>query len=158
MDLIVDFPQTRASYASPQKHERRVSFGYQSEIKFVENLARSKHRGDIWFSRDEMDFFKYQTAVTMRTITSTMTMAEYAELHVKDTSAFLGLEHYLTENTYRGVKHRRNEIVVAVLSEQHRQYCSGIDDSNALTRVSRAVSDISTKRAHIIGMIHAKKN
>ena len=86
-------------------------------------------------------------------------MAEYAELHVelKDTSAFLGLESYLTKDAFRGIKHRKEAILVAVLSEQDRQYRSGIIDSDAMARVSQAVSDTSTRRAQLIGMIHAKK-
>jgi hypothetical protein len=87
-----------------------------------------------------------------------MTMAQYAEFHVEDTSAFLGLEHYLTQDAFRGIKHRKEAIRVAILSEQRRQYRSGINDPDALARVSQDVSDLSTRRAGIIGMIHAKEN
>ena len=125
-------------------------------MKFIENLS-FKHRDDIWFSSDEMHSFRYQAARTVRAITSTMTMAQYAEFHVGDTSAFMGLESYLTKDAFRGIKHRKDAIRVAVLSEQRRQYHSGINDPDALARVSQDVSDLSTKRAQIIGMIHAEK-
>ena len=86
-----------------------------------------------------------------------MTMAQYAEFHVEDTSAFMGLESYLTKDALLGIAHRKEAIRVAVLSEQRRQYRSGINDPDALARVSQDVSDLSTKRAQIIGMIHAEK-
>ena len=133
-----------------------MSFQDELDVKFVQNLSH-KHRDDIWFSADEMHSFRYQTALTVRTITSTTTMAEYAELHVTDTSAFLGLEKYLSQDAFRGIKHRKEAIQRAVLSEQRRQYRSGINDPDALARVSQAASDLSTRRARIIGMIHVKK-
>ena len=153
MDLIVDFPQNRISSSL---RKRRVSFQDELDVKFVQNLSH-KHRDDIWFSADEMHSFRYQTALTVRAITSTMTMAEYAEFHVEDTSAFLGLESYLTKDALLGIRHRKEAIRVAVLSEQRRQYRSGINDPDALARVSQAASDLSTRRARIIGMIHVKK-
>ena len=32
-------------------------------MKIVENLARGKHRDDIWFSAEEMHSFRYQAGV-----------------------------------------------------------------------------------------------
>ena len=153
MDLIVDFPHNRAH---PQ-NEPRVSFA-DIEINFVENLSYSNQRDSIWFSAEEMHSFRYQAALTVRTITSTMTMAEYAELHVKETSAFLGLENYLTQDAFRAIKHRKGAIQRAVLSEQHRQDRLGINDPDALASASQSVSDMSTRRARIIGMMHAEKD
>ena len=152
MDLIVDFPRNRAS----SQHKRKVSFQDEVDMKFITNLS-FKHRGDIWFSADEMRSFRYQTALTVREITSKMTMAEYAELHVEDTSAFLGLESYLSQDVLQGIKRRKEAILGAVLSEQLRQSRVGINDPDALARVSQAVSDLSTRRARIIGMIHSSK-
>jgi len=153
MDLIVDFPHKRA----PSQNKPRVSFVGAIEINFVENLSYSKHRDSIWFSAEEMDSFRYQAALTVRTITSTTTMAEYAEQHVKDTSAFLGLENYLSKNTLQEMKYRRRAAPMAVLSEQHRQDRLGINDPDALASASQAVSDMSTRRARIIGMMHAER-
>ena len=155
MDVIVDFPQTRASYYHHNKR-RAVSFNDQFDVKVVENLS-CKHRDNLWFSTDEMHSFRYQAALAVHRITSAMTMAEFAELHIKDTSAFLGLESYMSKNTLRDIKHRRECILLVVLKEQGRQSRSGIYDSDALARASQAVSDLSTRRARIIGMIHAEK-
>ena len=155
MDLIVDFPQTRASYYYHNKR-RVVSFSDQLDVKVVASLS-CKHRDNLWFSTDEMHSFKHQAALTVRAITSTTTMAKHAELHIKDTSAFLGLESYMSKNTLRDIKHRRECILLVVLKEQGRQSRSGIYDSDALARISQAVSDLSTRRARIIGMIHAEK-
>ena len=84
-------------------------------------------------------------------------MAQKAELHVKDASAFLGLENYLTKNTLQEMKYRRKAAPMAVLSEQHRQDRLGINDPDALASASQAVSDMSTRRARIIGMMHAER-
>ena len=157
MDLIAYFPQMHSSsQIKPRVPQRRVSFIDQVDINFVESLACSEHRDDVWFSSEEMHSFKYQAALTLRAITSVMTMAEYAELHIQDTSAFLGFEKYLAASAFQDIENRRNAIIVAVLSEQGRQDRSGISDADALARVSQAVSDLSTRRAGIIGMIHAK--
>ena len=152
--LIVDFPHKRVS----SRRNRGVYFQEEVDIKFVKNASCSKHRDDIWFSADEMRSFRYQTALTVRAITSKMTVAEYAELHVEDTSAFLGLESYLSQDVLQGIKRRKEAILGAVLSEQLRQSRVGINDPDAVARVSQAVSDLSTRRARIIGMIHAKEN
>ena len=151
--LIVDFPHKRAS----SRRNRGVSFQEEVDIRFVKNISCSKHRDDIWFSADEMRSFRYQTALTVRAITSKMTMAEYAELHVEDTSAFLGLESYLSQDVLQGIKRRKEAILGAVLSEQLRQSRVGINDPDALAQVSQSISDLSTRRARIIGMIHVKK-
>jgi hypothetical protein len=153
VDMIVDFPQNRDT----SLRKRRVSFQDEVDIKFVKNLSCSKHRDDMWFSADEMHSFRYQTALTVRAITSTMTMSEYAEFHVEDTSVFLGLEKYLSQDAFRGTKHRKEAILGAVLSEQLRQSRVGINDPDALAQVSQSISDLSTRRARIIGMIHVKK-
>ena len=125
-------------------------------MKFIQNLSL-KHRGDLWFSVDEMNSFRHQAALTVRTITSSMTMAQYAEFHVQDTSAFMGLESYLTQDTFRGIRYRKEAIIAAVLSEQRRQDRFDVYNSDALAHVSQEVSDVSARRAQIIGMIHAKK-
>ena len=91
--------------------------------------------------------FKYQAALTVQRITSAMTMAEYAELHRQETSAFLGLEDYLSKNTSQEIRRRRKAITSAVLSEQRRQYRFGINDPDALAYASRAVSELSSRRA-----------
>jgi hypothetical protein len=150
MDLIVDFPQNRISSSL---RKRRVSFQDELDVKFVQNLSH-KHRDDIWFSADEMHSFGYKTALTVRTITSTMTMAEYAELHVKDTSAFLGLEKYFTDTSHQKIKDQRRVVRRAVFLEQQRQLRAGIYDPDEMANVAKAASDWSWKRARIIALIH----
>ena len=51
MNLIVDFPETRAS---SHHNKRRVAFQDEVDMQFIKNLAFSKHREDIWFSKEEM--------------------------------------------------------------------------------------------------------
>ena len=153
MHLIVDLPGGRPRTSSKKKPS--VSFKDQVDIKFVDSLAFSKHRDGIWFSKEEMYSFKYQAALTVQRITSAN--GQYAELHRQETSAFLGLEDYLSKNTSQEIRRRRKAITSAVLSEQRRQYSFGINDPDALEYASRAVSELSSRRARIIAMIHVNK-
>ena len=148
MDLIVDFPQ-----ASPP-NEKRVSFIDTTEINFVENLSH-KHKDDLWYCGHEMNTFKFETDRVLRTLRANkMTMVQYAELHIQETHAFLGLESYMSVTAALEIKYQRQNIRRAVLSEQHRQLRADIYDPDAMTIVSRAASDWSCRRAKIIALIH----
>ena len=148
MDLIVDFPQ-----ASPP-NEKRVSFVDTIEINFVENLSH-KHKDDLWYCGHEMNTIKFETDRVLRTLRANkMTMVQYAQLHIQETHAFMGLEGYMSATTAREIKYQRQNIRRAVLSEQHRQLRAGIYDPDAMTIVSRAASDWSCRRARIIALIH----
>ena len=150
MDLIVDFPQ-----ASRIIEETRVSFVDTVEINFVENLSCKQHKDDLWYSKHEMNTFKVQANHMLRTLRANkMTMVQYAERHINDTSAFMGLEGYMSATTAREIKYQRQAIRKAVLSEQHRQLITCIYDPDAMTIVSRAASDWSCRRARIIALIH----
>jgi len=154
MALIVDFPQ-QSSHASPPNEQRKVSFGELSDVKFVENIAL-QHRADLWFSKDEIDSFKYELAHILQQVRLLgLTMAQFAEQNAQDTSAFLGLEDYLSKVTFLEIKNRRRAVIRAVLVEQDRQNRFGIVDSEAIANVSRTVSDVAERRARIIGMLHA---
>jgi hypothetical protein len=60
--------------------------------------------------------------------------------NIVDTSAFIGLEICLSKSTYMEVIQKRRAIVVAVLSEQHRQLSLGIHDISTLATISAAQS------------------
>ena len=148
MDLIVDFPQ------ASKRNEKRVSFVDTVEINFVENLS-CKHKDDLWYSKHEMISFPSQAAKVLRTLRANkMTMVQYAELHIQETHAFLGLEGYMSVTAACEIKYQRQAIRRAVLSEQKRQLRTGIYDPNAMAIVSQAASDWSCKRARIIALIH----
>ena len=83
-----------------------------------------------------------------------MTMSQYAELHVDDTSAFLGLEKYLTESGRQDITHRRRTIRRSVLVQQQRQSRLDICDPYAMATIAEANSNFSRRRARIIGLIH----
>lgn len=156
MDLIVNFPQPHHSSSSSQR-EKKVTFGDHSEFKFIEDLSRN-HKSVLYFSRQQIETFKYQMAASIQTMhLNGMTMAQYAAQNAGDTSAFMGLETYLSKQTQQGTIDRRRAIVQAVLAEQSHQNCCGTYDPDALAGVSQAVSDLSVMRAEIIGLIHADK-
>ena len=81
-------------------------------------------------------------------------MAQYAELHLNESSAFLGTDNYLSNDTIRGVVKRRRAIVNAVLLEQERQYRSDNIDADIMAVVSEAISGLSARRARLIARLH----
>ncbi len=124
---------------------------------FVENLSLN-YKTELWFSGSEMRLMKREAAMLLREISSHgISMAEYAEMSVHDTSAFMGLETYLTESSARNIAQRRWAVWNAVLSEQRRQHMAGICDPVKMRSVSEAASGMSSTRAWIIGKLHASK-
>jgi hypothetical protein len=148
MDLIVNFPQ----------HQSRVSFATHLEVTIVENLSH-EHKTNLWYTDIELKSFNRGVGLLLKSITSSgMTAAQYAKLHVNETSAFLGLENYWSEVSIREVKMRRRAIVDAVLQEQKRQHHSGNINVDKMSVVSRAVSRPSRRRARLIAMLHNCNN
>jgi hypothetical protein len=146
MDLIVNFPR-------PQS---RVSFATHVKVALVKNLAH-EHKTDLWYTTSEIKSFKRDIALLiMSIISSGMTVAQYAKLHVNETTAFLGIEKNLSKATLRGVAKRRRAIVDAVLLEQDRQYRSGNIDADLMAVASEAVSGLSAKLAMLIARLHSK--
>ena len=148
MDLIVNFHQQQS----------RVSFATHKEVIIVENLTH-EHKANLWYTDFELKSFRSDAAQLLLSITSSeMTVAQYAKLHVNETSAFLGLENYLSQASIREVKMRRRAIVDAVLYEQERQHHSGNINVHKMSVVSQAVSGLSRRRARLIAMVHHSNN
>jgi hypothetical protein len=146
MDLIVNFPQSRA----------RVSFATHTEVITVKNIA-IEHKTDLWYTTSELKSFRRDAALLIISIHySGMTEDQYAELHVSESSAFLGIENYLSKATTIEVAKRRRAIVDAVLLEQERQYRSGDIDAGIMAVTSEAISGLSTRRARLIARLHSK--
>lgn len=151
MDLIVDFP-------SPNARPPRVAFADHYEMRVVENLTL-EHKGRLWFSGEEMDVIQQRTGRFMSGIVARdMTMAQFAEMNVHDTSTFLGLERYLSIQGVRDIRFRRRAIWRAVRLEQQRQTALGVCDPEAMAILATKESEISKKRARIIGLLHASKD
>ena len=93
------------TYYSILSWPQRVTFADQIDVKFIENLSYT-YKSDLWYSSSEAKSFKHQTAKMLKSIISVMPMAEFAQLNMKDTEAFLGLENYLTESGFSQVKER----------------------------------------------------
>lgn len=134
-------------------------WSHKIDMKFVRDLSAEDCRSDLWYSGREMKGFKHLAAWTIRRIVGSgeVTMAQYAEMNAEDTSAFLGLEAYLSPETNRNIFLRRRSIATAVLAEQLRQAARGARDPDGLAKASMAVSDVATKRARIVALIHADK-
>mmetsp|Transcript_27024 Transcript_27024/g.56305 ORF Transcript_27024/g.56305 Transcript_27024/m.56305 type:complete len:158 (+) Transcript_27024:131-604(+) len=153
MGLIVDFPQHDSPWNTAPP--RRVIFATHTEAKFVENLSL-KCKADLWFSIQELESFKSGMARDIRRILSSgMTVADYAEMNVHDTSAFMGLENYFFQNTRQNIRNRRGSVWEVVLSEQQRQLDVGVHDPESMAAIAEAASEKSRKRARIIGLLHA---
>lgn len=159
MDLIVDFPQdSRSSFSvslgTAASDSKRVSFANEMEMKLIDDLSR-KYKDDLWFHHEEIHDFKLRTALILSALRrNNMTMAQYAELNSNETSAFMGLESFLSEDTAHMIKVKRRAILVAVTREQRRQDEAGVHDAVAMAKVSEAVSLWSRTRAQIIALIH----
>ena len=139
IDLIVNFPQ----------HRSRVSFATQMEVTIVTNLSH-EHKTDLWYTDFELKSFKRDAALLLLSIASSgMTVAQYAEMHVNDTSAFLGIENYLSTATRREVTKRRQAIVDAVLLEQERQQRFGDIDEDKMADISQSCKQC--RRCHLDG-------
>ncbi|KAL7539517.1 hypothetical protein ACHAXR_009361 [Thalassiosira sp. AJA248-18] len=135
----------------------QVSFATDIDTKLVENL--SKYKSDLWYSRQDLKASQYQAALIMKKIKArNMTMAQYAEMNIHDTSTFLGLEKFLSETAQQEIMYQRNVHRRAVLFQHQWQVHLGIDDADALARISEATSDWSRKRARIIGLLHSEYN
>lgn len=164
MDLIVDFPRApctdSASPLAPQEEgpiapSRRASFAKEAQVKFIENLAFD-HKDALWFSRQEIEDIQRRTARMLRTLRAHgLTMEQYAMLNVQETSAFMGLENYLSNAAAIGIRRRRSAVRAAVLREQHRQDEMGILDFDAMSNASKAATQVALKRARIVALLHA---
>lgn len=86
-----------------------------------------------------------------------MTVAKFAEANLEDTSVWMGLETYLEDDTAGKIRRQRKLISAMVKKEQQRQNAAGINDPDAMAKVSEAVSKWSRTRAEVIGLLHADK-
>ena len=150
MDLIVDFPQR----SSAQK-TTNVGFKNGIEVKHVKNLAR-EYKNELWFSRHDMKLFRVENMSALKQIKSrqNMTLAEYAEKNIDDTSQFMGLESYLTDDAPVEISMRRKRLREAILKEQECQIYYGLHDPERMSIVSQEKSEWARMRARIIGLLH----
>ena len=152
-NLLVDFPQ-KPRDSSP--NAPKVSFADHTQIVLIENLSY-KYKAELWFTDSEMKSFKTQTVLLLINIKTNMTMAQYAEMNVQDTSAFMGLEKFMSKKTPKEIVYKRGALYRTVHTEQQRQFEAGIYDPDVMAKISLGWSDWSRKRANIIGLIHAEK-
>ena len=122
-------------------------------MKIVEDLSSSEgYKADLWLTDLEIQSFRYQMALTLRSLSSTrMSMAElFTEVNVE---TIMGLESYLCEDT---IPNRKDAILTAVLSEQERQMDAGIYNPEKIATISLQISSSSARRANMIGLLHSK--
>ncbi len=135
-----------------------VSFSDRATVTLVENLSL-QHGADLWFSKREMDSFKKQAALLLRTMASNdVTVAEYAEMHLDDTSAFMGLEDHMTPSATGRIRERRGAVRRAVWLEQWRQNATSAFDPDAMRRALEEITAESFQRAQVIAMLHASNH
>ena len=104
MDLIVGFPRCTCADPSDVSPPRKVSFAAHYKMELVENLSLA-HKGDLWFSSQEMFSFRCQVALHLRGASSSnMTFVQYEEMNAHNTGKFMGLENYLTEDTSQKIR------------------------------------------------------
>eukprot|EP00585_Thalassiosira_rotula_P006719 CAMPEP_0196139922 /NCGR_PEP_ID=MMETSP0910-20130528/7027_1 /TAXON_ID=49265 /ORGANISM="Thalassiosira rotula, Strain GSO102" /LENGTH=90 /DNA_ID=CAMNT_0041400713 /DNA_START=98 /DNA_END=367 /DNA_ORIENTATION=+ len=90
MALIVDFPQQLTLPIKGNPPRVLVSFEGYATVKYIENLSL-KYKADLWFSSAELETFKIKATKMLRSISSSgMSIAQYAQMNVNDTSTFMG--------------------------------------------------------------------
>ena len=153
MGLIVDFPESRSYSSLSSSIRSRVAFESDLEIKIVENLT-VEYKQDLWFSGREMKSFRLNATKITRA-KENMTMATYAERNIDDSSLFMGLESFLSQNITIEIQLRRQSHRKGVLEEQYQQACTGIHDPDRLMEVSQKLSAWARERSRIIARLHA---
>jgi len=166
IDLIVEFPkplQQPSCTLSNTKSKKKVSFAtYSLVIMPNENLLAvyaNTSMSDLWYTQTDIQSFKKEKAITIRTIRTGSTIAKLSSCN---TCIFLGLESYLFDSLGHrgGPVQRRKEIRTAVLLEQIRQWQDNLSihkDPAELARVSERTSSLCRQRAQIIGLIHSSE-
>ena len=141
-------------FKSTSRKRSSVSFSPTSVMCFVSN---HENKSDLFYSVQEIDMIKLRRWRDCHNLME-YNIKDLAEMlgNVVDTSAFIGLEICLSKSTYMEVIQKRRAIVVAVLSEQHRQVSLGIHDLNTLANISAAQSAWARERARTIALIHSK--
>ena len=99
-----------------------------------------------------MDLFRIRAALFLRTMVSNdTTVAKYVEMHLDDTSTFMGLEGHINPNR---IRERRSAVGRAVHLEQLHQGATGVFDPDAMRRASEEITGESFRRARVVAMIH----
>ncbi len=153
MSIIVDFPSNQSE---SQHHHRCVHFSNLLEYQHINCISSNDNKHDLWYSKSELKDMQTSWARSISRIASKrMTLLEYAKMHVHDTTSFLGLEGFLTRDTFREISLRRRSLYDAVLSEQTRQTSSDVYDPDAMARISEVVTVLARNKARLIGKIHS---
>lgn len=185
-DLIVDFPSNPIFRGTNNSNKKTcscysVSFDSKAEVRYIENLT-FEYKAELWFSKHDMQRFKYDAAIDVQTIRQVMNRQRcseegddcYSYLDLlqqetdndttanNDTTSFLGLERHLSKSTVHNIVNGRRRLLNAIFAEQARQrrmvMMQGEGyyyDADMLAYVSEVESDWSRQRAHVIGLLHA---
>ena len=156
-NLIVDFPQSCPAVLllTKSKCSKRVSFSEHSQMIITTNNLSYTSKSNLWYSESDTNGFKRDGAQMIQAINS----VGIERLQSRDSCIYMGLEQYIFQtssgscNTFQ----RRRDISKAVLLEQHRQHCLGINDPSAMKVVSEKESSLSRQKADLIGKIHASR-
>lgn len=161
-NLIVDFPQFQSCSAdltltlTKAKESKRVSFSEHSQMIITTNNLSYTSKSNLWYSESDTNGFKRDSTQMIHAINS----VGIERLQSRDSCIYMGLEQYLFQTSSSGscnTFQRRRDISKAVLLEQHRQHCLGINDPYAISVVSEKESSLSRQRADLIGKIHASR-
>ena len=155
MELIVDFPQERDGSGChlPQETRPTVSFAEYNQVIIVDD-SPLKYKTDLFYSEHDIKMFKLHTTLLVDRLKKRGPEEYMDPKYGKDTTDIMGLEKYLTEQSYQSSLHRRRVQPMAVMLEQYRQVSLGIYDPHTLASISAQASETSRTRSHIIGLLH----
>ena len=71
-------------------------------MKIIENLS-CKYKAELWYSEHDMNSFKCGDVQLMSNVRSmNMSMTQFAEMNIQDTSLFMWLEIFLSKTHRKG--------------------------------------------------------
>jgi hypothetical protein len=102
MSLIVDFPSNQSE---SQHHYRCVHFSNLLEYQHINCISSIDNKHELWYSKSELKDMQTSWARSISRIASkSMTLLEYAKMHVHDTASFLGFGGLLDKGYISGDK------------------------------------------------------
>ena len=161
-DLIVDFPQRRC-HVSKRASITGVHFAQENEIRFFER--HSKANADaMWYKNEDYKAMRIATRRAAQDVQRRVLKLRSCSgsdsadvVDGLDSCALVGIENTLSSKIIKKTRAYIVQCRRAVLDEQARQNESNDEcDPGRLAIVAQHHTQRATRRAHTIGLLHAR--
>ena len=154
-NLIVDFPDSttprRCSHPGAGSCQKILRFSAISEMRVYETHSDINAR-DMWYSERDYKAMKQANTRAVQDVCQRLRCGDEVFFVGAITT---GLEKLMWPKINKRAVASRLSTRAAVLEEQERQYLSGEDDPNEISRVSRHHTRWARKSAHAIALLNA---